>query len=1286
MLSKLIVLHDDESKSLRVQWQQNGNITDESGPIPFENFLKPEDRSHLRWYLEEYLRFPIGIYPDQARRIEEQMREWGGAMFERLFGKTSPAREIYTEIRKEWREYGLEIHYTSVEVRNFPWELLYDTDSKVFLVHQFASFARYQGRKTPKKQRVRSAEERLNVLLIIARPLGDQDVPYRTVARPVMSLLREPGVGERIHVEVLRPPTFANFKTALSRRRKDGSAFFDVVHFDGHGGFGIKPEQLVPGNPHHFNALVPHGELVFETNEGKEDARTSASLKEVLGQHDVPLVLLNACRSGMEALEDHKAQALLAALSQAGQGATIEELRQQIENQQKEEISSVTGMLIDAGAQGVVGMGYIVYARAAALFMGDFYKKLLAGSTAAEAVSAGRLALVGNPRRPTRFGDMNLEDWQVPVYHEVAPVSLFQADVVTDWQQRFATLQSGTAPTPARRSDAALPPAPHFGFLGRDRELLAIERALLRVDKDGITRVAGVTLVGLGGAGKTSLAAGAARWLLDTHAACVEKGVFFHAFLPHDAEGNAVHPGLHRLVASIGKQVIHPSFPDLPDAAHRQLVAEYLRTNRCLLILDNAEGMRGLGEEPALLDEAERREWKAFLHEACPPVGLTRLLLTSRRAEDWLDLNLEAVDVGGLDEEAADELAASVARASMGTLQFEKKLKDEKWERDFDALLKVLGGHPLAIQIILRHLEHRDPAAVQSAFEQGAAWIDQKLESGTSDRERLLAACINYGFGTLSPRAQTLLPFLAYWREWADAEYLAIISNEEDAPARLQGATQEDWTQVLCEAESTGLVTRIGDSEMFRLHPLLSWFLRVRLFDAADAPQLEAAFRRFGAGLALGIFQAFQQGGGAEQAIGLFGMHRANLLHALSLARPVRALEEIGALFLCLYNLLDHSGQRAQAAQLRDELAAEWKPQGQVDPETREGQFWLDLQLKRANELQEQRDFAGADSVYQDIVAASGGNAAAAFHQLGIVAEKRRDFDKAQEWYQKSLEIELRLKNEHGAAQTYHQLGIVAQERRDFDQAQEWYQKSLEIELRLKDEYGASTTYHNLGIVAHEHRDFDKAEEWYQKSLEIRLRLKNEHGAAQTYHQLGIVAEERRDFDKAEEWYQKSLEIKLRLKNEHAAALTYGQLANMALTQGKGPETVSYFVKALRSFQILNSPHYAQITLDNLRIAHQQGIITRALLTETWQREMGAPVPPEIANYICVESENDGDLTTPELPPELRQLFTQLLAVGMGIDEIISTFEQAQGESFPPEVKDFLRQEIEKIRVEETNI
>src|SRR5258705_164874 len=48
----------------------------------------------LRWYLEEYLRAPFGVWEDRGPRIEKQLASWGEAIFGWVF-RAGPARDAY---------------------------------------------------------------------------------------------------------------------------------------------------------------------------------------------------------------------------------------------------------------------------------------------------------------------------------------------------------------------------------------------------------------------------------------------------------------------------------------------------------------------------------------------------------------------------------------------------------------------------------------------------------------------------------------------------------------------------------------------------------------------------------------------------------------------------------------------------------------------------------------------------------------------------------------------------------------------------------------------------------------------------------------------------------------------------------------------------------------------------------------------------------------------------------------------------------------------------------------
>ena len=156
-------------------------------------------------------------------------------------------------------------------------------------------------------------------------------------------------------------------------------------------------------------------------------------------------------------------------------------------------------------------------------------------------------------------------------------------------------------------------------------------------------------------------------------------------------------------------------------------------------------------------------------------------------------------------------------------------------------------------------------------------------------------------------------------------------------------------------------------------------------------------------------------------------------------------------------------------------------------------------------------------------------------------------------------------------AAAYHQLGRVAQEQRDFATAREWSLKSLAISERQGFDCHAAITYHQLGTIAEEQWDLPRAREWHLKSLAINEKQGNLHGAAMSYHQLGAIAQKQWDFATAREWYLKSLAIKEKQGHLQGAALTYWSIGEHGpraggFCRGTGvvPKIPRYFRRAGR--------------------------------------------------------------------------------------------------------------------------
>ena len=191
------------------------------------------------------------------------------------------------------------------------------------------------------------------------------------------------------------------------------------------------------------------------------------------------------------------------------------------------------------------------------------------------------------------------------------------------------------------------------------------------------------------------------------------------------------------------------------------------------------------------------------------------------------------------------------------------------------------------------------------------------------------------------------------------------------------------------------------------------------------------------------------------------------------------------------------------------------------------------------------------------------GGMASSYHQLGMLAQDRGDYDEATRLYQRSLDISERMGNQGGMASSYHQLGMLAQDRGDYDEATRLYQRSLDTKERIGNQAGMASSYHQLGMLAQDRGDYDEATRLYQRSLDISERLGDQAGMASSYHQLGMLAQDRGDYDEATRLYQRSLDILDRLGDQGGMASSYHQLGMLAQDRGDYDEATRLYQRSL---------------------------------------------------------------------------------------------------------------------------
>jgi CHAT domain len=318
--------------NVNVAWRQ-GNAEDRSSiPVPFAHPFDEAALTDLRWYLEEYVSYPYGLEPEKAKKIEGQMQTWGQVLFGVVFDTDAKSRQFFqAAVASGLDNCNLSIVCDEPSILNLPWELLYTADEG-YLAPSLGGMYRSLSGQGVKDEWPELPGDRLNVLLVIARPDGERDIALKTVARSVLAAID--GLPQ-INLKVLRPPSFDEFQRELNSHK----GFYHIVHFDGHGDF----DQNVEGTRTSFGAKG-QGVLVFEGADDRPQVVMATQIAQSLQNCRVPLFLLNACRSG-----------------EAGEVA----------------FSSVAGQLVKLGAKGVVAMAYSVYAEAAKHFIGEVYRSLV---------------------------------------------------------------------------------------------------------------------------------------------------------------------------------------------------------------------------------------------------------------------------------------------------------------------------------------------------------------------------------------------------------------------------------------------------------------------------------------------------------------------------------------------------------------------------------------------------------------------------------------------------------------------------------------------------------------------------------------------------------------------------------------------------------------------------------------------------------------------------------------------------------------------------------------------
>ena len=1155
-----------------------------SASVRFGFELTVRDREDVRWYLEDYLQYPVDPAPEIAQEVEARLAMLGEELFGRVFRASPEAMELWFAVKGSLADTRVEVATGVEAAAGIPWELLRDPAAGGALAVRAGAFVRALA-ETSAPVTVPSATETLRVLLVICRPGGRADVPFRSVASHLVRLSSE--AREVFQLDVLRPPTFAQLARFLQTAKAAGSPYH-VVHFDGHGAW-LGDEAVAAGSvggfdQQRFSVLSParsgsHGYLVFEDPSVRENQQLvdGPALGQLLVDGGVPVLVLNACRSAHAGLATEPERD--ARLDAHGRVRAYGSLAQEV---------------MDAGVAGVVAMAYNVYVVTAAQFIGEVYAGLLAGRELGQAVTEARRQLAASPLRHVSLEPRPLQDWLVPVVFEATPLCLRAAPkaqpelVISLSQQEAGKERAGLDPAQLAEPDV--------GFYGRDETLLALDRAF---DTAQI-----VLLHAWAGAGKTTTALEFARWYTLTGAV---HGVLFTSFTRHLP--------LARLLDQIGDQ-FGPALAQagmdwaiLDDDQRRKLALNVLRQVQVLWVWDNVEPVAGFpAGTSSAWTEAEQDELASFLRDLARSRSGCKVLLTSRRDERaWLGDLPARVALPPMPMLECLELAKAVAARQTGSGQ--RFLEVEDWR----PLLEFTQGNPLTVTVLTRQAlrDHRGTREQIEAFvadlRSGAATVTDDSSQG---RGASLAASLDYGFEhAFTDTERTQLSLLTLFQGFVDVDALRIMGDQdiEGGPvAAVAGLDREHGISLLDRAAETGLLTGYGDG-CYTVHPAIPWHLRrlfERFYGSPGSPAAQHAIHVWTIAIrVLGGYWANRYHEGHAQAVSVLSWEEDNLLRARQLARQNGWWDLIAGPMDGLHTLYEHTGRAIEWERLVAELTPDLTDPDTDGPLPGREEEWALHTYFRIRIARKGRDWTTAQKLQEALVAWAGQQAADALavepealddarrdtiRTLAVQVEglghilREQDDPSCVEPYLEAMSLYQRIGADRAEGTIAFNLGHAFKDipsLQDLDQAEHWYQRALES-VEAHDTLGRARVIGQLGSVAfgrfrNARKPADEliphltdAANAYEQVLRL-LPADAVSFLAVTHHQLGVIYSNAGDVDGALKHYRQSIHYEEQQANPYGAGVSRYAAAIALRRAGRYREALVYARAALRDYEAL---------------------------------------------------------------------------------------------------------------------
>jgi pentatricopeptide repeat protein len=172
------------------------------------------------------------------------------------------------------------------------------------------------------------------------------------------------------------------------------------------------------------------------------------------------------------------------------------------------------------------------------------------------------------------------------------------------------------------------------------------------------------------------------------------------------------------------------------------------------------------------------------------------------------------------------------------------------------------------------------------------------------------------------------------------------------------------------------------------------------------------------------------------------------------------------------------------------------------------------------------------------------------YSQMGISYFFQYQYDNAQLYYQKAINLYLKTKNKKELAGVLINQGIVYTYINKYNEAEKNYLDALNIYQQEKNVAGLSPTYNSLAKIYFAKKDYEKAIEYYKQSEKYSIESNNSFNLISTYNSLAIVYKELKKYNEAKIYSEKSIAISKQIGALEREMFCHETMADVLFSMG----------------------------------------------------------------------------------------------------------------------------------------